>query len=383
MAGTMANWLSRATSLFQQNAPQPEPFEVVCDCGGRVIGERTKAYQKPNCNSCGRPVFVLPLNVYPTNRPPAKSGKSPADTSAKPPPPIPQEQSPAGRSSSPGKGGSGKEVAAKTKEGRSANEAKVIDDALFVAPVRKPFFTPLRKIISAIVVLSSLTVGGIWYRYRLETAKITVSRAAEAGFAALRERDFTTAARELGKAKSAVDIIGRTDDAAHEIRRSSREATAITKLASTSIADILQTVVATGNPDRKDSLRLPSADRGAWVIFDTGILPSEKIKNRFVVESPIQFDDGTVTIEIETTIFKKLPRIDDSTETIRVIFAAQLDKIAYSRDDDSKIVLTLNGATAFLWSNFNTYTAIGYLPFDEDSEKQTRAVLEHQIEMQL
>ena len=62
----MADWLSRATDAFRKQAPPaPETYEVGCDCGMRLCGERTSAAQRPACPTCGCRVFVLPANVYP------------------------------------------------------------------------------------------------------------------------------------------------------------------------------------------------------------------------------------------------------------------------------------------------------------------------------
>ncbi len=44
------------------------PFEVPCDCGHRVTGIRRTSYQIAECSDCQASIYVLPVNVYPTNR---------------------------------------------------------------------------------------------------------------------------------------------------------------------------------------------------------------------------------------------------------------------------------------------------------------------------
>ena len=56
--------------------------------------------------------------------------------------------------------------------------------------------------------IAFLTAWGLWHRQRIETAKASVQAASEAGMAALKDGNFAMAARELSRARDAVDLLG-------------------------------------------------------------------------------------------------------------------------------------------------------------------------------
>ena len=193
----MAGWLSRTTSLFQKPPPPlPEPFEVECDCGGKVVGKRAGNYQKPTCPNCSRPVFVLPLNVYPrpvTKSPPKSTSpkKGGESRGAQPSANTAVQDIPA---LNPTKSASGK----KTDPGR-ATPATVSAEPELLREPRPPLVTPLRLVAAAIIIVSLFTIRGLVNRQRIETAKATVAASADKGMAAIKEGDFATAAKELEK----------------------------------------------------------------------------------------------------------------------------------------------------------------------------------------
>ena len=376
----MAGWLSRTTSIFQKPPPPPpEPFEVECDCGGKVVGRRTGNYQKPTCPNCSRPVFVLPLNVYP--RPVPKS--SPKNTSPKK---MGGETKGVQASTSavvqdipvnsPTKPANGKKPGA----GRAAAAPAEAESELLRVP-RQPLITPLRLVSAAIILVSVLTIGGLERRHRIETAKATVAASADAGMAALKDGDFAKAAKELEKARLAVDLLGRKDQTADEIRRYSREATAIANLAASSLTEFLEDTLANAHSGQTEPLRMASLDKNAWVIFDATVIQPGDGGNLLIVDSPIFLKKASVEIEIESAVISQTARSSESGENPRVIFAAQLEQVSAPKGEPPKSVLTLNGKTAFLWTSYNSYSAIGYRPHDAESEQQTKTLLDRQLEI--
>ena len=225
-----------------------------------------------------------------------------------------------------------------------------------------------------------LTVGGLWHRNSIETAKATVAIAADAGQSAIRERKYTIGAKELERARLAVDLLGRKDPSAEEIRRLSREATVLANLASNSLTEFLEETLSRGNSGQKGPLRLASLDKNAWVIFDTSLIPVDLEKDRFLVDAPLYLRSVVVDVEIESKAVGKFIRSNSSAEPQRVIFAAQLDELSAPEGEPRKSVLTLNGKTAILWTSYETYNAIGYHPSDTENEEQTKSLLERQLE---
>lgn len=378
----MAGWLSRATSLFQQTPPPPEPFEVECDCGGKVTGQRSTSYQRPACSICERPVFVLPINVYPATKPKStakkSTKKSTEDASTSLSPKMKSAIQDAEADAEPGS--SKRRSRSKTSDER-VGQSPAVAESLLIPEPREPLMTPLRMVTAAIVIISALTVGGLWHRQRIQTAKVTALQAADAGKAAIQENDFVKASQELERARNAVDLLGKTDQSANEIRRLSREVTALVKLDSNSLPEFLSETLSNGKRESGDSLLLSPLDQGAWVIFDARVLTVTSAPNRCVIDAPILLPQAIVQIEIESPVLAKLPRADASGDAPRAVFAAQIDRLSAPSGDPRTSILTLNGKTAFLWTNYETLVAAGFRAADSETEQQTRSLLEKQLEM--
>ena len=374
----MAGWLSRTTSLFQQSQPILEPFEVECDCGSKVVGIRSPAYQRPVCATCARQVFVLPTNVYPPPKLPAPAKTPPAKNEGKqqPPPksgPMPMKtEVDLGQPPIPSRSISG-------KPDRSKPVPHQPEPTLLREP-RRPWVTPLRLISLTIMTISAVTAAGLWHRQSIETAKATVAAATDVGTAAMREGDFAKAAKELEKARLAVNLLKRNDETADEIRRLSREATALANLAASSLTDLLDETLANAKEGQTDPLKMASLDQNAWVIFDTSLVPSAEGQNRFLVDAPIVLRRVSVQIEIESATIGRMAHTRETGETPRVIFAAQIEELSAPQGEPRTSRLKLNGRTAFLWTSYETYCTVGYRPFDAESEKQTNAIIEQQRE---
>jgi hypothetical protein len=239
--------------------------------------------------------------------------------------------------------------------------------------------TPLRLVAAAIVLVSALTIGGLWHRHRIETAKATVNQATDAGMAAVQNQDYFHGAREFERARLAVDLLGRTDATANNIRRLSREATALAKLASSSLTECLRETLARKNSGPSELLTMSSLDKDAWVIFDAPVLLAGTEGEQSIVDAPIQLPEGNVRIEIAFPGLRNVSAAEGVSEAPRFIFAAQLQQVSALRGEPPTSVLTLNGKTAFLWTSYDTYASIGYRPFDAESEQQTRSLLERQL----
>ncbi|WP_397568331.1 hypothetical protein [Schlesneria sp. T3-172] len=376
----MAGWLSRTTSLFQKKPQsQPEPFEVECDCGGKVTGQRTPTFQKPLCPVCERPVFVLPANVYPR---PVVRAKSKALT------PRSTQETKGGRTSPNlviDEAGSSTSTAASSSKGGSKKggrrDRKVgtpeTPEPLLPQEPRSPLVTPLRLIGVAIVLISGLTATGLWYRQQFEAAKATAATAAEAGLTALKNGEFALAAVELKKAQQAVDLLKRKDPEAENIRRRSQEATTLANLASSSLIDILEAAIASAKPGQSDPLHMASLDQDAWVVFDSHLLPAAEGASRVMLDAPMRIDGVTVRIEIDSAVLKRAMEAEEAAERPRVIFAAQLEQISPPKGDPPVSVLQLNSRSAYLWTNYDAYLALGYQPLETEKD-QIQALFDRQ-----
>jgi hypothetical protein len=82
-------FLGRARRFFQELASEPEGrvqyFNVTCESGHRIRGERTEGYQALRCPACGDGVFVLPKSPLPE---PAAPARKPAPRGSGRPSPL-------------------------------------------------------------------------------------------------------------------------------------------------------------------------------------------------------------------------------------------------------------------------------------------------------
>ena len=369
----MAGWLSRATDAFRKEAPPaPEPYEVGCDCGGRVTGERSRTAQRPPCPSCGRLVFVLPANVYPRPVKPASKKASPKLATAK--------SATKDRVTQPEATASKSQLSAKAKV--EQDEAASRDDRSgIVLEAKEKQLTPFRLTVMAMLVVCGLTGWGLWHRQRIETAKSIVAKATEAGMQALQDRDFTTAARELERARNAVDLLKRTDAEAQAVRRLCREAIAARGLTHDSLLKLFHESLADIKPGDKEATRFNGLYRGTWVLFDTTVLVPEDSAQPCTLDMPVFHRGQTIRIEANFAALRQAAGQAPSGEPARVIFAAQLERLTPASGTQSDAVLTLKDQSAFLWTNHDNYAALGYHEDDAEELKATQAILERQLEV--
>lgn len=384
----MASWLSRATDVFRKPPPPaPEPFNVRCDCGGFVAGDRVSAAQRPACPNCGRPVFVLPANAYPVAAKPKKqeavATSAKADRPARESPRSGEAQragvAPRGRDAAPAETPNAKP----DRRNPVASAASATAQPTVVKPdgilleARTRILTPFRLIVAVIVVMGGVTGWGLWHRQRVESAKANVLAAHEAGMKALQAGDFATAARELTRARDAVDLLRRTDSEANTIRRFSREAIAGHELSRAGLFELLADYAA--NPGSGKS-RFTSRHRDSWLVLDAVIANPEATDRPCVLDMPLLMDGMRFRIEVDSSAIRTAARRESERGSARVIFAATMSEIRPPSAGDPAAVLVLNGKSAFLWTTLETYNALGYEENRADELELTRDLLARQLE---
>jgi len=365
----MANWLSRATEAFRKPPPPaPEPFNVRCDCGGSVTGDRASAAQRPACPNCGRPVFVLPVNVYPNAVKPKKA--DPAEPAGKK---VAERDAPAVATSPPG---TQRRQATPSTPATTPKPAEPKPDGILVEG-RSRLLTPLRLIVAVIVLVGIATGYGLWHRQKVANARLRVVAASEAGMKALKEKDFVVAARELTVARDAVNLLGRTDPDAALIRRHCREAIAANELVGAGLFEILSDYAAdlkAGKP------RLNSRYRDAWIVLDSVVANPESADRPCILDMPVVLDGVRFRIEVDSAAIRTSAQREQTTGWARVIVAAQLSEIRPPSADSAEAVLVLESKTAFLWTTWDTFAAIGYAEDRPEEIQLTKEILNRQLE---
>lgn len=359
----MANWLSRATDAFRKPPPvAPEPFTVRCDCGGTVSGVRVASHQRPACSSCGRQVFVLPANVYPTVSRPKKVQ---ADHQSAPPV----------TSKAPG-------TAPTTRPGRQGNTsteqtatATPRDGILLEAPSR--LVTPFRLIVATISLILALTAWGLWHRHSVELAKAEVAATSELGMKALQDGDFAIAASNLVRARNAVDLLRRTDPEANAIRRNCREAVAGNELSTTGLFDLLAEFATESRVGRS---KFTTLHRGAWLLLDVTIANPDATAQPCEVDMPLLIEGMTFRVIVDSPQVRVAAQREAANGSARVIFAAPMSALRTSSGGKQEGILELNGKAAFLWTSIETYASLGYQEHRAEDLAATKDILARQLE---
>ena len=368
----MADWLSRATDAFRKQAPPaPETYEVGCDCGVRLSGERTSAAQRPACPTCGGRVFVLPANVYPRTVKPVQP---------LPPLPVrPTKTTKKGRDT-PVKGAASKTPLPTNRQPDFDALVPSVSESGIALDTRTRLITPVRLIVLAMLAVCGLTGWGLLRRYRIESAKAIVAKATDEGIRAIREGNFDGAARDLMIAREAVDLLKRTDAEAQSVRRLCREAIAARGLASDSLLEAIHKSLADIRLGDKETKRFDGLYRDAWVLFDAKLIVPDDAARPSLVDLAITHAGRPVRIETRSELIRRAAQQSPAESPHRVIFAAKLARLSPAHDAQTEAVLTLDDDSAFLWGTFETYAALGYTEDDAEELRRTRELLERQLE---
>lgn len=383
----MAGWLTRATAAFRgRRDAAPEPFHIACECGGEVTGFRTSVHQKVNCLGCQRPVLVLPTNPYPPVKravaePPKKKVKSVVQ---------PAERTAPTKSSSTLRGHSGNgpttpktrhaESTGKTADGSPTNTAAEVVDRIDLSPMlqrEKARRRTVRLVVASIVALVGVTGWSLWNRSQREQARVQIPVATDAGLAALRAGDFSTAARELTAAVKGLDTLHRTDAASQTIRQAHREAVAAYGLATVGPADLAAEFLSNAAADRQR--RFQSQFGAKWLIFDAGVIQkSTASATLFELDVSLAVGDRPLQVQCDFPDLRRFAAEASPHAPMRVLFAGQIEEWIVPDASTQPVIARLRSTTAFLWCDYDALLAVGFRPDSDESERETRDLLNRQ-----
>lgn len=363
----MASWLNKASGLFQRSTAgggsDQEPYQFVCECGARVAGLRESRFQQFPCEACSRVVFVLPVNVYPR---PAPARKPVERTSSEEPEPEPARRPSADTDSNE----FGETPLPPTRRKKSAPD---IEGG--VRPRRKPSepqpkppprhsleqprrrnLTPFRMIAAGIGLLVLATGLGLGWRWRVEHARSTLPVALEQGLVAFGERNFVKAAQELGRAKAAVDILGKHDADADAVRHRWREARAANAMPYLILTDWLQECLAVP-PDGKSSTARAAANRikGAWLVLDVPVTYDAETQEPV---ADVMLPTGETLVDVDLPLPETFRRGAADERPTRVIVGAQVAQFRPPSAEATAGRLEFVPQSVFLWTDYETYRAV-------------------------
>lgn len=232
----------------------------------------------------------------------------------------------------------------------------------------------MRLVLAGIALVIGLTVWGTLRISERSEAERTFASGVKLAQQALEENDLAEAAKRFQDVRKALDLLGRTDSRARELRQTAAEITAAADLAKSSLFDILHEAVATtarsGRGMWTDTFR--SSYRDEWVLIDAQVSRTTNASGgrQFEIDFPLSTGADRVMIVGDLECFQ---RAVPGGSSRRVIFAAQLDDFSRAPHDEATWQIVLRPSTAFLWSAAENLERLGV-----EVDEETRQVLTEQ-----
>ncbi len=402
MSGFVGRILRAKAKLLGTAAQEiPVPFEVFCECGGRAAGIRRQTYQVADCSDCGRSLYVLPVNPYPaTRRIPSEvvaggaGGRAvaalaelagvPSATVAGGAVGAPEVARTA-ESSEGQQQSSGQRVKRRVVAGREVSRAgEAVSAAPAVAQTAPPAavvpvvprvslgvrlrrtFSPVRLLVTASLVLLSLTVWWMVQQRRQDVARRVWRQQQDAVRLALEADDLPQLTTALERLVEAAEILHRVD--AEAVRASSllKQCRAVNQLSQLDLVTALEQLVS--GPALTDE-RVTAEVRGLVFVFEGILRPAGAVNGGggqgevggvLELDLPLQIADRRVRIRTGAAWLSELPAV---VEGQPVLFAAALEG-GHLEDRDESLTLLMNDESVVLLTESLPAAAAGYVSSD-------------------
>jgi hypothetical protein len=246
-----------------------------------------------------------------------------------------------------------------------------------ILPKRR-IVTPFRLVILGASIIVAATVFAKLKSTRQGAAEWELKNAVGRAKMALGNGDLSTSAKEYQKACKALDVLERNDAQEKTIRQRYKESTAAANLLADSLFEILNKLSHEIDSDSaRPQIVFERSLTNCWIVMETIV---EKMEDRdghsrVVIDFPFAVAGRPVEFEANLAIFEKLP-VD--REEQKVVFAAQLQRIQLQGAEHPYWMVILQPDTAFLWTDYETFRAIGFEDEDLDHESETRNLLAKQ-----
>jgi hypothetical protein len=247
-----------------------------------------------------------------------------------------------------------------------------------ILPKRR-IVTPFRLVILGASVIVAMTFIVKWNSDQREDAEGELKTALGKAEVALKNRDFSTLAMEYQKACAALDVLKRNDAQEKKIRQRFKESTAAGNLVADSLFDILNELAKEIDSDSsRPQMFFENVYTHRWIVMETTVekRTDPDGHSRIAIDFPFEAAGRPVEFEANLPIFEKL---SVGREQQKVVFAAQLQKIQLQGVEHPYWMITLQPETAFLWTDYETFQAIGFEYEDAgEDESEARELLAEQ-----
>lgn len=246
-----------------------------------------------------------------------------------------------------------------------------------ILPKRR-IVTPFRLVILGASMIVAATMIVKLNSTQQEGAEWELKNALDKAETALKNGDFSTSAKEYQKACAALDVLNRNDAQEKSIRQRFKESTAAGNLAADSMFEILNKLTKEIDSDSsRPQILFEKSHSHRWIVMETIV---EKLKDRdghtrTVIDFPFEVAGRPVEFEANSSVFENI--LVDRKEQ-KVVFAAQLQRIQLQGAEHPYWTITLQPETAFLWTDYETFQALGFENDDAGNERITRELLAEQ-----
>ncbi|MCA9075237.1 MAG: hypothetical protein KDA93_09410 [Planctomycetaceae bacterium] len=379
----MVKWLAKVSGARSRESDDvPQPFQLNCECGQLHQGQRKSGPQRIICQTCGTALFVLPRSVYPDLKP-SKSKKkrrsNDDDGFASP--------SRGTKPSSQGGGGTTRYVEAigsgiRQGVGGATNAvtSRISRTYHGILSWIRSLFTPFRIVIATVVML--LIATGVWaiHSRQLDAARETLRVEFTAGEDAIKADDITLANEHFVNAAAAADQLNSTDARGQLARQMAHETTAIARLASSSLFEILEEaeIIRENQDDETWEQTFNGKYQGTWLVMQARVRTAaeDERSSSLVVEMPLVVGEAEHAVKL-SVVNANATGLGFSSESQVAWFAATLSECAFDEDREVWDV-ALAGDSCFIWSSIDNLKLLGFFENDQKAEVEATQQLEEQ-----
>lgn len=381
----MSEWLTRATEALRgEKEPEPQPFEIDCECGTHHGGFRRRRHQRIICRSCGTALFVLAYDSYPPPLAPQPRKKKKQKRSARA-----SARHKSDNVTAQAAVDAGRVLATKAVRGVSEASARMAtrttdtgrglwQRTVATAQTVVRFWTPFRIVLLCIVLAVGVTALLTMRSGANEAAIARLIQSDENARQALADGEIGLAREQFTAAVAALDQLDRhTDPLACEIRQLHRETIVMQELLAASVFDVAmeaEEALAAGELEEfRREFRIHHHNR--WLVVEGPVARVARSPQggyyRLEIPAAIGAEARSLVISGRLAALDSL-KFRDSQRV--VILAGQLRNCELSSDRGSW-VLRLNPETAFLWADAANYAALGLTSPDEEHAAAIRQIL--------
>jgi len=364
----MSNWISKATNAFKgDDSSSPQAFELFCECGQKHSGLRRAKWQRIVCRACGGSLFVLQRDPYPApkEQPQQHSTRALLDEAVPESEVVENEYGEQAPQPAPTR----REAIAGGASPKRAPSAPVAAPARIPRQSQVGFWKQFRVIFVVIGLVGGITGFVLYQSSQRAAAEISLKDSIDKTQDALGKGEWIEARNQLEIAVRSLDRLGRENADALRFRQQLRETTAMTRLLSQPLSELLVDAAEAQAAGEAELAAFQFRVKEQWIILEGQAEPllSDKKSSRKQYRIVIPVSAGKENLPVEIVIVStELSRLMAKSEAESVVVAIQIEAVKLSEDKSTWQIVATPESTV-LWADRIMYLGIGYSAEDADS----------------